>query len=586
MNPLYKKALKIAKDYFFHSKDKFYAWIYLIGSIATIIALVGLNSVFGWWLVNFFASLSAASSVLFLSCMQSFLFISLGWIILHALKEFFIENLKLNWRKSLFENLLPKYTRGEINYLDLHRHPELVDNPEQRIQEESSKFVEQSLDLSFEFFQSVLTLISFTASLWIIGGNISFTLFGLSLFIPGYMVWASILFSVVASLITHWIGKALAPLNQKEQTLEANMRKELFTLNKDAESIALLQGEDYHHRSILNTFNEICSTILQKIFIKLKLTAFSGVYDQLTVIFPYLMAAPALFAGMIGLDQVMQCAYTFSQVQSSLSWFIYSYAYLTEYRTSIERLSALIEALEPQEIDESSKAITVSRNETDEIQIKDLSLATPKDTSTHILSELNVTLPKHRNIVIEGENGLGKSTLFKVIAGTWRYGRGEIITPKRSDIYVIPQKPVMLKSSIKQLLSYPNPTATFTDEQYQTAITVIGLSQKTQDRLIQNLKENLIEDWSSLSGGEQQKIEIARCYLRKPPFILLDESTAAMDRDSEARIYELLRSSRSTFISIAHRDVSTHHHQVYTLSRDRDSSRGTVIQREIRTAGL
>lgn len=571
MSSPFKKALILAKDYLFKSKKKKYAWLFLIGSIIGVVALVGLNSVFSWWLSQFFTALTTANSTLFISCMQNFLFLSLGWIIVNAIKEYCVQNLKLNWRTSLMEKYLPLYTQGDVNYLELHRHQDQLDNPEQRLQDDTAHFVSQSVTLSLDLLHAVLSLISFTASLWIMGGSLSFNLFGVSFVIPGYMVWAAIIFSLVASLITQWIGSKLATVNQNEKVLEANMKKELITLGAEAESIALLKAESYHEKSIMGTYKQISENWSEKIDINIKLSSFNNIYGQVTVIFPYLMAVPALFAGMISFQQVAQCAYTFGQVQKSLSWFIDSYENLAKYKVHIERLSALDDALNHQGIATADKKITTDYNSPDAIHIRGLTLTTPKDSTSQLFTGLNLSFSPGENTVIQGENGLGKSTLFKVIAGTWKYGEGQVQRPRQDSIYVIPQKPVMITGTVKTLLAYPKKEGDFSIESYHEVINLVGFSESMAQKLIQNMDSDISKDWTSLSGGEQQKIEFARALLRAPTFILLDESTAAMDRGSERHIYEVLKKKSITFISIAHRDVTAHHHQQCVLSRVQES---------------
>lgn len=570
----YLKAFNMTYDYFFHSKTKLKVWLLFSCAIISVIILVILASAFTWWMTDFFAALSTMNLPSFISSLQSFALITIAWIAISIVKDYCVETLCGNWRKWLMEKMIPKYITGKINYLDLYRHSEQIDNPEQRIQEDAKSFVKKTIALTIELLNSALTLIAFTGSLWVIGGSISFVIMGLNIIIPGYMFWAAIGFAALASFIIHKIGQRLIDVNQKEETLEANVRKDLFALHKDAESIAQEQGEKYYQKNLLNKFQEICQNWNKKIFIKLGITSFNSFYQQITFIFPYIVAAPAYYAGLISLPHVLQISFIFSQIQNALSWFINSYEMLASYKSNTIRLIELDNILEKEGLKTNARNIIVRENNScDGIECLNIDIGKPQKevensvSSTNlIMSQLNLKLPRHINTVILGANGLGKSTIFKVIAGTWKYGTGQVNIPNRNNLYFVPQKPTMIHDTLRCLLAYPDSAETFTDNQYREALCNAKI-EKLLFKLQVAEEKSVTEDWSKLSGGEQQKIGIARSLLRKRKYLFLDEATSAMTVESENHIYNLRKSELKdvTIISIAHRNVLQHHDRAIIL---------------------
>lgn len=561
---LYRQAFNLIQSYFFHSSDRRTAWPLLIGAVVSIVAMVALTSVFSSWMISFNSALIARDLSLFFASLRTFGLIICGWVSVNALKDYCIDTLKRNWMDWLKRNMLHKYLKGDINYLDLHRHAEQLPNPEQRISEDTRRFVDSTITLSLELLDSILRLTTFIGSLWVIGGSLKLFLLGVSLTIPGYMVWAAVGFATVASIITHTIGRNLVNLNQKEESLGADERELLHTLSKDAENIAQEHGDIYFHRKLLNNQRAMSHNWGKKILIKIYLTVFNSFYQLSGNIFPYLVAAPAYFAKAITLAQLMQISFEFMQVQSALSWFVEFYKTLANYKASTMRLIELENTLEKGGLVTTERNIVVTEKATNEIQVELSALSKPTPTSTsNILSNLSIHIPIGTNTLFQGPNGTGKSTVFKVLSGTWNHGSGEVSLPKGITRLTLPQKPTILKDSLRANLAYPDTTEAFTNAQYVEALRLVGL-----EALTPNLDAK--DGWCGLSGGEQQKLAFARAILRKPDVLFLDEATAAMDNASEDRVYSLSRGilSDTTLISIAHCDVAEYHHQTVKLSKD------------------
>ena len=248
---------------------------------------------------------------------------------------------------------------------------------------------------------------------------------------------------------------------------------------------------------------------------------------------------------------------SFGEVSSSLSWFVGAYEGIAKYKTNIERLTELQQAFQQKGISANPKSINRTEINTDSLTIKELTIMQPRVSSTQcMLRNLNLTLVPGEHILIKGPSGLGKSTLFKAISGSWKYGNGEITIPAGKRMYFLPQKPTIPYDTLMAVLAYPDPVDTYTEDQYISALKAVG----GMDAFIPQLNEK--RTWSKeLSGGEQQRITFARALLKKPDWLFLDEATSALDEESEDRLYNMLRNQKdTTIVSIAHRSTVEKYH--------------------------
>ncbi|WP_045094836.1 ABC transporter ATP-binding protein/permease [Legionella fallonii] len=578
-----QNVFALVKDYFINSDEKLVAWLHVIGITLCVVSLVALMTLLGWWSAGFWAALAAKELTAFLICMGQFALMLGACVGVYVLKSYLIGQLSILWRNWLTNKTLDKLFNGENNYLDLKRFSSQIDNISQRIQEDIKSFVELTLSLSFDFLNSVLTLGAFVGTLWVVGGALSFVLFGVNIVIPGYLVWAALLTAVLATVATHYIGKSLAETNKQEEQAEADLRQDLDILNNDAENIAQEQGEKYYKRELVTRVQDIKDIASLKLYIQTKLVAFQNFYMQIYEILPNLLAAPLYFSGLIELAQLMQVGMAFGQVSSSFSWFADTYENLATYETNVERITELNYALEPDGLTSNSKSIVVKQKNKETLNIKHLDIMQPQASSTqYIMRNLNLKFKPGEHVLIKGPSGLGKSTLFKAIAGTWKYGEGKISVPEGKSLYFLPQKPTLPHDTLAAILAYPDSAETYTEEQYIAVLKAIG----GMDEFIAKLHEK--RPWSKeLSGGQQQRISFARALLKKPDWLFLDEATASLDEESEHRVYSLVKELKNTtIVSIAHRQTVEKYHGRVVNFRVNAAKEVEVQEQELRTASV
>lgn len=562
-------------DYFFKSDEKLVAWLYLIGIILFIVGLVALMAGLSWWSAGFWAVLTAKELVPFLYSMAQFTLLVAGYVGVNTLIFHLISELTVRWRDWLTKKILNRLFDGENNVVDLNRFPNYINNIEQRVEEDVENFVLQTLNLGSDFLKSLLSLGTFIGTLWLIGGSLAFTVLGANIVIPGYLVWVALIAAIIASGITHLIGRPLAKLNQNAEDAKADFRQDLAELNRAAENIAAEDAQAYFKSRLEQQTQRIKDTATKRVQTNTWITAFQSFYMQLSSILPILVSAPLFFSGVIDIGQLMQINMAFLQVSTALSWFVTVYPQLASWKSSLERLIDLYEATTADGLPATAKNISVAtRQEStkDWINIKNVTIKSPQASdSNYIMRDINLKLRPGEHTLIQGDSGLGKSTLFKAIKGNWNYGEGKIAIPAGKKLCFLPQEPTILGSTLRDILAYPHPAHTYTDEEYIKVLNDVEKDQKRINEYLDLLDEPI--NWNKkLSAGNKQKIAFARALLQKPDWLFLDEATASMDEQSEERAYNTLQTlEHTTVVSIAHRStVKKHHSRLVFFSKSHD----------------
>jgi putative ATP-binding cassette transporter len=454
--------------------------------------------------------------------------------------------LQIRWRRWLTRKYLGSWLADRAYY-----HLQLgttTDNPDQRISEDVNQFTSYALSLSLGLLTSVVSLCCFLVILWQLSGpaQIPFGHWGI-MYIPGYLVWAALLYAGVGTLITIKIGWPLVPLNFARQRFEADFRFSLVRLRENAESIALYGGEPVELRIFHERFGKVFENFWQIMKRQKRITWFTAGYAQVAVIFPVVVIAPRYFAKQIGLGGLMQIVNAFSAVQTSLSYIISSYTEIAAWQAVTERLRAFNERLIT--IHEpicAPRQIAIHRGSPG-VAVEDLDLDLPDGTA--LLRGVDFTAAPGEAMLIIGPTGAGKSTLLRAIAGIWPFGRGEIRLCE-DRILFLPQRPYVPLGTLSCALLYPHGDSFPLPAERLTAVLErVGLGALTTEL-------DAFENWSQrLSLGEQQRLAFARILLAEPALIFLDEATSALDEPSEAQVYGLLRHAtwNPIIVSIGHR---------------------------------
>ncbi len=550
----------LAKPYF-KSEEKWVAWGLLGTVIGLNLLLVGLNVVLTYFNNDFFNAIQAydVKTVLGLlympivhvkgkGPMPGFLEIIVIYVLIAVYATYLSQMLTIKWRQWLTVHYVENWLQDRAYYnISLSHAPSsVVDNPDQRISEDLNNFTSNTLSLGIDFITNVVTLFSFVFVLYAISGSI--TVFGVT--IHGYMLWVAVFYSLIGTGLTHLIGRKLVPLSFNQQKLEANFRYRLVRVREHPEAIALSHGEDEEDAELRGSFQFVRDNFWAIMRRTKALNFFTISFNQIANIFPLVVILPRYFAKEIGYGGLMQIPMVFGQVQGALSWFIGSYTSLVSWRATVSRLYGFREAME------TARAMAVGgplvSNGTTELALKDLTLTLPDGRK--LLDHASLTLKPGELVVISGPSGAGKSTLFRAIAGIWPFGSGEISRPSGRLLF-LPQKPYFPLGTLKRNLAYPAAADSVTDEDAADALCAMGLSH-----LAGHLEENA--NWGqALSGGEQQRLALARALLAKPDWLFLDEATSAMDKPLAEEIRATLRSRLpgTTIVAISHHEMGDRH---------------------------
>ena len=570
-----RQVWHLSAPYFSTSAEKWKAR----GLLAAIVAL-NLGAVYMLVLLNewnrvFFDALQNKNQDVFLAQLGRFTWLAMVFIVIAVYRFYLTQLLQVRWRAWMTRDLMHRWLSGHAFYrMELARyagapepttteaglpHPgqRVPDNPDQRLQEDVNLFTSQTIGLSMGFLNAVVTLVSFVGVLWALSGSFSFNFNGSTTTIPGFMVWMAVLYCTVGSVLTHYIGRPLIGLNFEQQKREADYRHHLVRVREYSESIALDQGETVEERNLDTRFSAVLANYLRLIAKQKQLVGFTNLFGQAAVVFPFIIAAPRFFSGAIQLGELMQIGNAFDRVQASLSWFVDNYDSLAAWRATTERLTSFEAALSKEN---QAAAPADTAPAAMDIEATDLTLQLP--TGATLLQGATLRAVPGQHTLVQGPSGSGKSTLFRALAGIWPWAQGQVALPQRS--MFIPQRPYFPDGALRDALAYPEPASDYTDEQLRTAL---------QDALLPDLAKRLNErdNWTQkLSGGEQQRLAIARVLLKQPAWVLADEATSALDVPAEQALYTRLKAmtehAGGALLSIAHRpSVAAFHAQRWQL---------------------
>lgn len=539
----------------------------IVVTIANMLGQVRLNE----WNGQFFDAVGRKDLSAFIQFLWTFLVIIAVLLTLTVAQTFLQERLKFRLREWISLHLLAEWLKPMRIYQLSFAGP-YGRNPDQRIQEDTRLLGDFSADLGCGIVYALVQIVAFVGVLWTLSAQVTFQVAGYDIAIPGYMVWCALAYAAVGSVLTWLVGRPLIALNGERYAREAEFRFALVRVNESGESIALHGGEKDEQRhleaalaAVVDTMRRISTSLAQ-------LTWITSGTGWLSFVVPILVAAPAYFGGALTLGGLIMVAGAFSQVQGAMRWFVDNFSRLADWRAAIHRVARFREALDNlPAVEEGSEEIKRALHPEGYLAFEGVRILLPDG---HIvIEEANVSVMPGERVLIVGETGAGKSTLFRAVAGLWPWGSGTILTPKPESMAFLPQRPYLPLGTLRNALTYPAAVDAFSDADVRQALERCGLG---------NLIDKLDKDdrWDKeLSLGEQERLAFARVLLHKPAWVFLDEATAALDEGSQANVMGLFNAElkNTTVMSIGHRpDLAAYHTRTLQIIHGQNGDRLSI----------
>jgi len=542
----------LTKSYW-QSEEKKKAFFLLGCIIALTLGVVYMLVLLNQWNNSFYSALQNYDAKKIFDELIHFSWLAAIYILLAVYSYYLQQTLILNWRRWLTTRFIDIWLQNKT-YYNLQMFGKDTDNPDQRISEDVRQFVEMTLSFGIGILKAFCTFASFVVILYNLSGSLSFTFMGKTWTINGYMLGASLLYSVIGTYITHIVGRKLVKINFIQQKYEADFRFSMIRLRESAESVAFYRGEAQEGSVFKQRFKMLLDNFWKLVNKQKQLVFLNSGYSQIAIIFPFVVAMNRYLTKEVTLGGLMQVASAFGRVQDSLSYFVDMYSSIAQWQAVVMRLTCFGHHMH--DVYQQAERFYVERfAAADVVEVDNMQINLPDGKP--LLENISFTLHPGHNVLIKGVSGSGKSTLLRAISGIWPFVDGKIFLPERDKLMFIPQKSYLPLGTLRAALNYPgNKPIDDTELIYLMDLCQIGY---LKDKL------DLEADWSHvLSVGEQQRLAFVRAHIQQPQWLFLDEATSALDEDTEATMYSLLqeRLQQTTVVSVGHRSTLNKYHEL------------------------
>ena len=497
--------------------------------IATVYGQIRLNR----WNEPFYDAVARRAFAEFSHQLGVFGLIAGSLLVLNVAQRWLGEMLKLKLREGLARDLIELWLKPRLAFRLAHAGPMGV-NPDQRMHEDARHLTELSVDLGAGLVQALILLIAFSGVLWGVSSHFTFTMHGSRIAIPGYLLWASVLYAGSASLLSYWVGRGLIARNADRYAREADIRFSLVRVNEHIDSISIARGERDEVRRIESDLNGVLRATRRLVTGLTNLTWVTAGYGWLTLIAPIIAVAPLyFFGGNITFGGLMMAAGAFTQSQSSLRWFVDNFSTIADWRATLVRVASFRYTLVSMEtVHQAEDKIDFREGDPDTVVLDHLEVATPGGCAK--FKDPDVVVRPGEHVLFRGDSGAGATTLFRALAGLWPWGGGSVTIPKGGKILYMPRTSYLPPGTLREVLAYPVEADQFKEEAYSAALKRLGL-----ERLAPLLDQK--QSWDrDLTEEEQHALAFARALLHAPDWLIVNEALDALYGKTRERVIEIM----------------------------------------------
>jgi putative ATP-binding cassette transporter len=504
--------------------------------LAGVIFLVVVSTAYGQirlnrWNEPFYDALARRDFHEFLVQLGVFGVIASALLVLNVFQRWLTETIKLKLREGLTLDLIDLWMLPRRAFRLANAGPIGV-NPDQRMHEDARHLSELSADLGIGLLQAAILLVTFVSVLWALSADFAFPVAGRTVPIPGYMVWAGILYAGFASLLSYWVGRNLIGRNADRYAREADLRFSLVRVNEHIDAISLANGEADEARRIKLNLAAVLAAMRGLVTSNTKLTWITAGYGWLMIVVPILVAAPLYFTGRVTFGGLMMAAGAFTQVQSSLRWFVDNFGTIADWRATLLRVASFRRAmLVSDAFQDVSGRIAFEEGSADEMALENLEIASPAGCT--MLEERKVEVRAGEHVLVVGEPGAGKTLLFRALAGLWPWGAGRIGRPSGATVFFMPRQPYLPPGTLREVLAYPQSVENFEPHAFTDALERVGL------RRLAPMLDGTSQWHPELTWDDQQSLMLARLLIHEPRWVVIDEVLDAIDRETRTRALEI-----------------------------------------------
>ncbi len=500
--------------------------------VATTYSQIRLNL----WNKPFYDAISRRDLHDFLVQLGVFFVIAGALLILNVIQRWVVETLKIKLREGLVGDLLKLWMLPRRAFWLANAGGPMGVNPDQRMHEDARKLCELTADLATGLLQAAMLFVTFAGVLWLLSKDFSFRIGDVDYAVPGFMLWAAIIYAGAGSLLSWGVGHTLVDRNAERYAREADLRFALVRINEHLDDISLARGEADENRRVELHLSNVLAATRRLVLGLTNLTWVTAGFGWVTLVAPTLVAAPLYFSGKISFGGLMMAASAFTQAQTSLRWFVDNFSVIADWRATLVRVAGFRHALSSAAVlSDYETRIEYVEGEPNTMTIEDLEVVSPGGRD--VLKEKKVIVRSGDRVLIMGAPGTGKTLLFRALAGLWPWGSGRVSPPKDEHIFFLPRgTPYLPRGTLREVIAYPQKVESFQESEFVQALGRLGL-----DRLAPLLDSTRRWD-RELSQDEQLSVAFARMVLQRPRWVLIDDTLGSLDDEALERVTDVFNS--------------------------------------------